>query len=60
MIRADTCIRCEKAKPELGSFLCATCQSALTTPQPERPTQGKPVAKRMSPFHKQRPDGWPR
>lgn len=61
MLFASLCIQCEKAEPEWGSFFCKPCGDQIKAPKPpERPDQGKPVAKRMSAFHKQRPNGWPR
>lgn len=56
MIKPDTCIKCEKAEPEWGSFLCKPCQDTLKVPaESSRPEQGKPVAKRtVRPYHKNR------
>lgn len=52
MLTANTCIRCEKAEPEWGSFLCKSCQDAVYNPAPpNRPDQGLPVARRVSPYH---------
>lgn len=59
MIKSDTCIRCEKAEPEWGSFLCKSCQQTLNTPNPPpRPEQGLPVVQRQPPHHNT-PKRWP-
>lgn len=44
-----TCIRCEKATPEFGRWLCPDCIKALDAlpPGPPPPDQGKPTSRRI-------------